>query len=289
MKKWLVRFATGAFVMTITLLAGCSLQVDPVETTAIKAPGTDLVINEVFTISPDKYYAFSWIEIYNPTQQNLKWVEQDTIFYDAGHNIIPDSLSGTAADSAIEFRQLVLQMLVKRSFFDQFNNDYIISVDTGIAYYSTGGAQDNIIFPGSFVIVVSNRDRFDARTKPGPFDPVILDFNNIVVIDSSVEGNFRFANWLLLDRGEIQLKRYISRISLSSGLITTDSTMCDIVRYGDYRPTPDSYPGNNPVGFVPENYSIARYSGYYRTGNTLDAFYLSPDPIPGWFNQRNKR
>src|SRR6185369_16519167 len=35
--------------------------------------GRDLVVNEVFSISPDKYYTYSWIELYNPTSRTLPW------------------------------------------------------------------------------------------------------------------------------------------------------------------------------------------------------------------------
>lgn len=289
MKKWLVLSLCGVMAAALMFLSGCNLDVEPEPDTAITAPGTDLVINEIFNISPDRYYAFSWIELYNPTRENFRWAEQDTVYYDAAGSILPDDQHDAAVDSAIEFRQLVLQMLAKRSFFDNFNQDYITKVDTGIAYFSTGGTGENTIFPGTFTVIVSNRDRFDARTKTGPFNPTIQDFNFIVVIDSSAPNNFRAAYWNLLDRGEVQLKRYITRLSLSTGRFESDSVICDIVRYGNYRPTPDTYPGNNPIGFVPENWSIARYAGYFRTGNTADEFYLSPDPIPGWYNQRAKR
>jgi photosystem II stability/assembly factor-like uncharacterized protein len=33
------------------------------------------VLNELFTISPDKYYAYSWIELFNPTDHTIPWLD----------------------------------------------------------------------------------------------------------------------------------------------------------------------------------------------------------------------
>ena len=40
-----------------------------------RVSGNDLVINEIFAITPDRYYSFSWLEIYNPTSQPIKWTD----------------------------------------------------------------------------------------------------------------------------------------------------------------------------------------------------------------------
>jgi photosystem II stability/assembly factor-like uncharacterized protein len=59
----------------------------------------------------------------------------------------------------------------------------------------------------------------------------------------------------------------------------TEQTL-DVVRYGNY--------GVNSLADVPEFSSIARYVGFYETGNPADAFYISDKPIPGWYSQRRK-
>src|SRR5689334_11857392 len=35
-----------------------------------------MIINEVFTLSPDKYYAYSWFELYNPTPRPIPWYQK---------------------------------------------------------------------------------------------------------------------------------------------------------------------------------------------------------------------
>ncbi|HLX11878.1 MAG TPA: YCF48-related protein, partial [Bacteroidota bacterium] len=49
---------------------GCDIYTPP---NGISFPpvGYDLIMNEMFTISPDKYYAFSWIQVYNPTGRSI--------------------------------------------------------------------------------------------------------------------------------------------------------------------------------------------------------------------------
>ena len=52
------------------LIAGCNLGTD---TPTLEKPpiGEQVVLSEFFNISPEKHYAFSWIEIYNPTDKNI--------------------------------------------------------------------------------------------------------------------------------------------------------------------------------------------------------------------------
>jgi photosystem II stability/assembly factor-like uncharacterized protein len=62
---------TIAFTVVMLLtLYGCDLMTDK-DPLPSKAVGNDLIINEVFTISPDKFYSFSWIELYNPTNKPI--------------------------------------------------------------------------------------------------------------------------------------------------------------------------------------------------------------------------
>src|SRR6267143_1255897 len=67
--------AVGAAALVFILAsAGCTLET-PSTTQPFILGGSDLVIDEVFTISPDKYYAYSWIELYNPSKQTIKWFD----------------------------------------------------------------------------------------------------------------------------------------------------------------------------------------------------------------------
>ncbi|MBI3193512.1 MAG: hypothetical protein HYZ34_03470 [Ignavibacteriae bacterium] len=68
-----LRFTIFAVIIYSVFLVGCDLITDrdqPAQSTTV---GNDLIINEVFSISPDKYYAYSWIEIYNPTNHDINW------------------------------------------------------------------------------------------------------------------------------------------------------------------------------------------------------------------------
>ncbi|MBA4313344.1 MAG: hypothetical protein C0417_12025 [Chlorobiaceae bacterium] len=56
---------------------GCELFTKPNGSTdVIRQYGDDLIISEVFSVPPDRYYAYSWIEIMNPTGRAINWVEK---------------------------------------------------------------------------------------------------------------------------------------------------------------------------------------------------------------------
>lgn len=64
------------FVTSILVLAGCDLQTDmPVKTRPTNI-GKDLIIDEVFTLDPSKYYAYSWVEIHNPSTRTISWFNE---------------------------------------------------------------------------------------------------------------------------------------------------------------------------------------------------------------------
>jgi photosystem II stability/assembly factor-like uncharacterized protein len=60
-------------VLGILVLSGCDLTTNNHGGNASRLLGNNLVINEVFAVPPDKYYAFSWIELMNPTNRPLRW------------------------------------------------------------------------------------------------------------------------------------------------------------------------------------------------------------------------
>ncbi len=65
-----LKFTITIAVLLFLALAGCDLMTDK-EPLPAKAVGNDLIINEVYTISPDKFYSYSWIELYNPTNHDI--------------------------------------------------------------------------------------------------------------------------------------------------------------------------------------------------------------------------
>ena len=72
--RLLVNIIVVFIFFVVILMSGCSLIQDQPPSGENKiATGNDLIITEVFTIPPDRYYAYSWIEIYNPTNKTIPW------------------------------------------------------------------------------------------------------------------------------------------------------------------------------------------------------------------------
>lgn len=63
-------------ISMMVVLSGCDLTSDDEPSKPPPVSGNDLVINEVFTLPPDRHYAYSWIEIYNPTGTRIRWFDQ---------------------------------------------------------------------------------------------------------------------------------------------------------------------------------------------------------------------
>ncbi len=74
MKKF-VFVLTAVIFLVVLFLSGCELSTPPVAAPRVKAQGNGLVFSELFTLSPDKYYAYSWIELFNPTDHVIPWVD----------------------------------------------------------------------------------------------------------------------------------------------------------------------------------------------------------------------
>lgn len=80
-------YAGALAAVVIMTLSGCSL-VTPPPSEKTRPLGEDLIINEVFTLPPDKYYAYSWIELYNPTNKTIQWFDES---YPASLNVVGDN------------------------------------------------------------------------------------------------------------------------------------------------------------------------------------------------------
>ncbi|MBI5476918.1 MAG: hypothetical protein HY964_09315 [Ignavibacteriales bacterium] len=73
--KSLFNLIIAIFIIISFVLNGCELLTKPNGTQTPPPNGNDLIISEVYTIPPDKYYAYSWIEVYNPTPRNISWIQ----------------------------------------------------------------------------------------------------------------------------------------------------------------------------------------------------------------------
>ena len=60
-------------LLGILVLSGCDFTTNNNGSNVSRLLGKDLVINEVYAVPPDRYYAFSWIELMNPSNRRLPW------------------------------------------------------------------------------------------------------------------------------------------------------------------------------------------------------------------------
>lgn len=215
----------------------------------------------------------------------------------------------------------VLQMYAQRKefFFDPttgtINFDYIVRRDTGYLYFDpeilrqqAGGAAPADIPPNGFVIVNSDSARFQEHTDIGPGKTNILNFSIGFYFDSTSTFGVRPVLWDLLESGEVRLVRQFFRVRIATGEFLGVSTQTvDVVRWGGFKPTLSQlpvdqiypvadpallYPQNEPTGFIPEWWSLARYGddvgSPVGSQSTAGSFYMSDRPVPGYYSQINK-
>lgn len=298
------------FIVLLCLLplfiGGCGLETNEPKPT--KPPtGNGVVINELYVIPPDRYYSYSWLELYNTDTASINLLS------------ITPPLPQVGDTAQLEI--FVFTVVTELRVIAGGGGGYIAAVDTAEKMVSALGTvetvpgtimtlptilpRDAVLLPGKFYVITNNQNRFESHFRLGPYDPELIEipFLTHIVQTGPTEFFGGLAYWYPMSFGQITLQQILLTILrippivepfpdnlamyvvLSSEVIKT----FDAVRYGDYKPSPDSTPGNIPVGFIPEFKSLARYSGYYKTGNTRDAFYIADDPIPGWYSQRQKR
>ncbi len=69
MKLKVILFIT---LIVVIVFSGCELLTQPTVNPK-PAVGTELVITEVFTLPPNQFNAYSWIEVFNPTSWSIPW------------------------------------------------------------------------------------------------------------------------------------------------------------------------------------------------------------------------
>ncbi|HYQ87056.1 MAG TPA: YCF48-related protein [Bacteroidota bacterium] len=185
------------------------------------------------------------------------------------------------------------------------NFDYFTKIDSGVVVYDPLLLSDTSIpapfravrppdvSPGGFAVIVSDSAKFQDHTQLGPGDSAVIKNSIGFYIDRSVSGGSLGAHpvlWSLLPSGEIQLIKVFTTIVIATkDTVSIDTKTIDVVRWGGYRPRPDLYSNNQPAGFIPEWWSLARYSDDYGDDpsreNTSYSFYMAKDPIPRWYSQ----
>ncbi|MBI4546956.1 MAG: hypothetical protein HY707_03190 [Ignavibacteriae bacterium] len=200
------------------------------------------------------------------------------------------------------------------------NYDFIVKTDTGTTLFIvdldrvfTGRARS--IAPRGFLVANSDSVKFDDHVLRGPGTTLRVNFSiafdTVITQTVSFMGNtftiprpdgFHF--WTLLSSGEIRLQKLSEKIKLlgfTAEFLGFSVRTLDVVRYGNYRPTPDDFPDNQPFALafgipnaggamIPEGWSLARYNndvgGDPTRVNTIESFYMTERPIPGYGSLR---
>jgi len=225
----------------------------------------------------------------------------------------PENLvaANTLPLSLIVKNYYVIEMVAKRKtfFFDPItgtiNFDYFTKIDTGLVVYDPQLLFDIGIAPRpkdvqaySFIILNSDSTRFKDHVKLGPGQ---TQLQNVSI--GYVPGAQPYpVLWDLLASGEIRLVKYYIKAFVYDldNPIGFDRRVVEVIRYGNfvpstlYSPPDELYPNNQPLGFIPEGYSISRYAndGGGKPADqqsTAYTFYMSADPIPGWFSQESRQ
>jgi hypothetical protein len=310
----IIYFLFVTLVCYFFLLCGCTLETNSPTTSTPAIQGSDLVISEIYKISPSMYYSYAWIELYNPTNQVYRWYTRDSL-----------------DTNTIVTTRLLIEFKARLKIYNNNNPSYILYQDTTTAYFSN--YYDNInffgppasyfdnnavnIYPGQYVLAINNQQSFDEHwhfggtTEPAMIVSSLPDNNlNIALPLCLMRGddiwsrygyiygqaagqfglradsvNYRYydfpAQWDLTDDNQVSLIREIDTIkrelvdTLYMQVHHVNRVVIDMVRFGKYNDGID-------LGTVPEGSSVARHSNNYNRGNFMEEFYIEPVPVPGY-------
>jgi len=213
------------------------------------------------------------------------------------------------------------------------NYDYITKVDTGIVLFDPSLLASlpqlwyNYIFlktgryfpipsklsgifgfkdvpsvsPGAFTIINSDSNKFSDHTKLGPGTVNVVNASIGYLYDTSKAFGIDWFKWNLLPSSEIRLVVYQIKQNNNTGeVLGYAKKTIDVVRWGNFAPsvwyvaTDSLYPENKAAGYIPEWYSLTRYSDDFGNSdlsklNTSSSFYMAKDPLPGWYSQKKKQ
>lgn len=211
----------------------------------------------------------------------------------------------------LSFYQLAMWAQKHHFFYDQATNTTNLDVltDTLIGTVTIFPPEFDIVVPSNGFLIISNdSSKFKSHTDLGPGEKE--EFHLPLAVGSFLFGGSRRLDsiivpldvviWKLPVSGEIRLEKLFVAVDIQSQLVDTASRrheVVDLVRWGNFMPNPgefegDVYPNNQPLGFIPEWYSIARfandYGGDVSNSSSVNSFYFSDRPIPGYYSQRNR-
>lgn len=257
------------FASCILILPSCTLVTENPPAPLVK-PGTNVVINEIFTLPESNQRTYSWIELLNPT---------DRVIATRGWKIA-FTTNGNSFRVALDDSGRVV-------FFQQLQQ--------GRGEWEIPLGVDSLR-PGSFITLVNNRERLLSYTDYGPGQGIKVELDSlyirIVTARGDTTGGISRPDTLLFTS-----IRFLFAPSDQIILRNNAGQTVDAVRYGNYTYTgsgSDPTPNNRSLGLLPEYQSFARYNGYY-TGNSADDFYITgvqisqTRPIPHWHSQAYKK
>ncbi len=194
------------------------------------------------------------------------------------------------------------------------NRDVLLDTLLGRTLLVPSFQSATYLAPQSYLVIVNDQRKYDNHYQNTYGDPRILSLPTMV--DSEIIGaGQRFDSllmgkdsvlWKLTRSGEVRLERYDINMIVDptrNQLVydtnyTNSIRVIDLARWGDFRPNPGDfgdepvYELNQPLGYVPDWYSIARYSGDVggdvSQSNTATSFYICDTPVPGQGSQRRK-
>ena len=211
--------------------------------------------------------------------------------------------------------------------FITFIDTGYVEYNSGFNFGALGGEpQLDPIHAGGFVVVTSDSGKFVDHYTLGP----ALQKQRANLSIANYGGGLGFCLWTLLPQGEVRLMEVLQSSKITQTgffqftivIDTVNSSVhdVDVVRYGNYTMSDSNaaqlalrffapaaatlqngdcylykvqrYPNNKAAGYIPEYWSLARYSNDLivdlPTENTSQSFYLTSVPIPGWYSQRSR-
>jgi photosystem II stability/assembly factor-like uncharacterized protein len=159
---------------------------------------------------------------------------------------------------------------------------------------------------GAFTIINNDSIKYSNHITEGPGVVNVVNANigydyNMQQPDTTKPFWIDWFRWDLLPSSEIRLVSYQYTINTNTQeFLGFAKKTVDVVRWGNFKPTVwyspgDSlYPNHQPAGFIPEWYSLSRYSDDVGDSekpwnlNTATSFFMAKDPLPGWYSQKKK-
>jgi photosystem II stability/assembly factor-like uncharacterized protein len=199
--------------------------------------------------------------------------------------------------TSVEEHGFYISMVAQRSYIyydpitNTINPDFITRKDTGVVLWQP--QTDIEVKAKGFVVLTNDSVNFDNHTQLGPGSTSRINFPfGVDTAGVGRPGYNPFAHllkWNILPSSEIRLVKF-SFQSIRGVPPEITYTVISVVRFGNYRPSPDDYQLNQPLGNVPEWWSIARFNNDLGENpadeSTASSFYLCDKPIPGWYSQR---